>query len=51
MEHKNKPVDLWLSILKPLSAKWIESLHKYILDNPSIVINGFKTAGIFEALI
>ena len=46
---QNIPVDLRLSILKPLGAKWIESLHKYILDNPSIVINGFKAARILEA--
>jgi len=47
---QDKPVDLRLSILKPLGAKWTESLHKYILDNPSIVINGFKAAGILDAL-
>ena len=46
---QNKPVDLRLSILKPLGAEWIASLYKYILDNPSIVKNGFKAAGILEA--
>ena len=46
---QNIPVDLRLSILKPLGAEWIESLYKYIQDNPSIVKNGFKAAGILEA--
>jgi len=46
---QNKPIDFQLSILKPLGAEWIESLYKYILDNPSIVKNGFKAGGILEA--
>ena len=47
---QNIPVDLRLSILKPLCAKWIESLYQYVLDNPSIVKNGFKAAGILEVI-
>jgi len=39
-----------VNILKPLGAKWIESLHRYILDNPSIIINGFKAAEILDVL-
>ena len=46
---QNKPVDLRLSILKLLGAEWIESLYMYLLDNPSIVKNGFKAARILEA--
>jgi len=46
----NEPVDLRLSILKPLGAEWITSLYKYILDNPAIFKNGFKAAGILEAI-
>jgi len=45
MEHRINR----LSILKPLGAEWIESLYKYMLDNPSIVKNGLKAAGILEA--
>ena len=47
---ENKIVDLRLSVLKPLGAAWIVSLHKYITDSPSIVKNGFKAAGILESL-
>ena len=47
---ENKTVDLRLSVLKPLGAAWIVSLHKYITDSPSIVKNGFKAAGILESL-
>jgi len=40
-------VDLRLSILKPLDAAWINSMHA---KNPSLVINGFKEAGILESI-
>ena len=47
---QNESVDLRLSILKSLGAEWITSLYKYILDNPAIITNGFKAAGILEAI-
>ena len=49
-ESENKAVDLRLSILKPLGAEWINLMHKYIQNNPTIVKNGFKAAGILECL-
>ena len=49
-EGENKIVDLRLSILKPLGTEWINLMHKYLLNNPSIVKNGFKAAGILECL-
>jgi len=42
---QNKPVD------HPQALEWIKSLYKYILDNPSIVKNGFKAAGILKLLL
>ena len=48
-EGENKMVDLRLSILKPLGAEWINFMHKHIQNNPTIVRNGFKAAGILES--
>ena len=43
-------IDLRLSVLKPLGAAWINSMHAYITNNPSLVINGFKEAGILDCM-
>ena len=40
------PVDLRLSIVKPLSAKWFVQLSDYLKAHPEIIKNGFKGAGI-----
>ena len=40
-------VDLTMSVVKPLSAKWLIALYNYMKENPTININGFKQAGIF----
>ena len=44
------PIDMKMSLVKPLSAKWIVSMFSYFKDNPSIVQNGFKEAGIINCL-
>ena len=49
-EGKNKTVDLRLSILRPQGMEWLNLMHKYIQDNPSIDKNGFKVVGILEWL-
>ena len=41
-----QPVDLSMSVVKPLGASWLMSTFDYIKANPSIIINGFKGAGI-----
>ena len=41
------PINMKISLMKPLSAKWIESMLLYFKDNPSI---GFKEAGITKCL-
>ena len=43
------PVDLKLSIVKPLGAKWMMGLYDYMKSKPEIIINGFKEVGIFNA--
>ena len=42
----NKFVDLKLSIMKPLGAKWMVSMYDYFLSKPEIIRNGFKGAGM-----
>ena len=40
------PVDLRMSIMKPLGARWLISLFDYLKGQPSIIENGFKAAGM-----
>ena len=35
------PVDLRMSIMKPLGAHWLVSLYDYLKEHPSIIQNGF----------
>ena len=42
----HEPVDLRLSVLKPLGAKWFITAFLHIRANPSIIKNGFLKAGI-----
>ncbi len=42
------PVDLKMSTMKPLGARWLVSLYDYINENKSIVENGFKAAGLLS---
>ena len=44
------PVDLRLSIVKPLSAKWIMKTYDYLKSNTQIISNGFRVAGIASCL-
>ena len=43
-------VDMRLSVMKPLSARWLIDMHKYFVDHPRIIVNGFHNAGIVDAL-
>lgn len=43
-------VDLRLSIMKPLIANWCIDLFHHFASSPDIIINGFKAAGIVDAL-
>ncbi len=40
------PVDLKLSIIKPIGAKWLMGLYDYLKSKPEIMVNGFRGAGI-----
>ena len=47
---ENEEVDMRLSVLKPLSAKWIMEMHNYFMSQSSIIINDFREVGIVEIL-
>lgn len=43
-------VDLRLSRMKPLSAKWVIKMAEYFKTRPEIIVNGFSAAGILDLL-
>ena len=43
-------VDLRLSVMKELEAMWLVSAFDYFNSNSNIVSNGFKKAGITDAI-
>lgn len=47
---KHRTTDLTLSVLKPMGAKWLVNAFPCIQDNPDMIKNGFKDAGIAGAL-
>ena len=43
-------IPLKLSILKPIHGRWLLELYDHLRNNNKIVINGFESAGITEAV-
>ena len=43
---KQSPIDLRLSIVKPLGAQWMVELYDYLKSKPDTIRNGFKEAGL-----
>ena len=43
------PVDLKLSIIKPLGVQWMIKQYNYLKSKPDIVQNGFKGGGIRQS--
>ena len=41
-----QPVDLKLSVMKPLGAKWMIKLFDHFCARPEVIVNGFRAAGI-----
>ena len=39
-----------LSVMKELSAKWLEGLYDHLRASDEIIVNGFKESGIKEAI-
>ena len=44
------PVDMRLSIMKPLSAQWLLSMFDHFKKHPEIVLHGFHASGINDCL-
>ena len=47
-EETPVPVDLHLSVLKPLGAQWLINTFNYLVSNNDIIVNGFKASGISD---
>ena len=43
-------VSLNLSEIKPLHAKWIYEMYEYLWGRSDLVLNGFESAGVTEAV-
>ena len=43
-------VSLNFSEIKPLHVKWIYEMHEYLRGRSDLVLNGFESAGITEAV-
>ena len=41
---------LKLSVLKPIHGSWLLGLHDHLRNNKEVIINGFESAGITEAV-
>jgi predicted Zn-ribbon and HTH transcriptional regulator len=39
-------IDLRMSVVKPLSARWMVGVYDYMKSNPDMIKNGFDKAGI-----
>ena len=46
-----KPIQFPMSQMKPLGAQWLIELHQHMLTCPETIRNGFKAAGISNALV
>ena len=49
-EKPVEPVDLRLSMMKPLGAQWMVELFDHFKAKSSVICNGFKAAGITDCL-
>ena len=45
-----QPINLCLAAVKELSPKWLAEMGEYLADSPQFAVNGFRWAGILEAL-
>ena len=43
-------IPIKLSILKPIHGRWLLGLYDHLRNNKEIIINGFESAGITEAV-
>jgi len=44
--YRHEDVDMRMSTMKPITAQWMVDLHGYVSSQSSIVVNGFRAAGL-----
>ena len=49
-EDERPKIDFRLSTMKPLGGQWLVSFYDYMVSNPQIIQNGFRSAGITNAI-
>ena len=49
-KQQGKPVDMKLSVSKPLGAQWFIHAFQHVQENKLIITNGFDEAGITDRL-
>ena len=50
VEVQDVKVDVRLSTIKPLHARWIIDMYKHLKDSKELVLSGFRKAHISEAV-
>ena len=48
---RKNPVDLRLSVVKPLSAHWMIKMFDYLKARPEFIVNSFSNVGIFSVMV
>lgn len=49
-ESLTNPVDLRASIIKPMHARWIVKVHQMMEEQEALILAGFSSADISQAL-
>ena len=47
---EREAIDLRLSAMKPLGAKWVIELYDYLKGKPDIIMNAFRESGILDCV-
>ena len=45
-----EPINICFSAMKVLTSQWLVDMNEYIANNPQFIFNGFRRAGIADAL-
>ena len=44
------PVDMRPAVIRELGARWLVGFFDHVQSHPELIVNGFKGAGIVEAM-
>ena len=48
-KDKKQPVDIRISVVKPLGAQWMVHLYNHLKSKPDIIRNGFVAVGLLNS--